>query len=263
MSCLLDAALDGTIYPSPGNSCPCQTFSLDGVQCLYQPNKGPGNRFVVYLHGNVMTLATLHQSGIIPALSNICDAHVVVPEYPGYGDHRSMHRGRGQVADRLMFSHVHKVVDCLRARGIQNITMMGRSIGTGIVLGALATQQGSAHAVRNVVLVSPFTCIADLAPWGTQWAVPRRLDNAANIQTLPQHVRTVIIHGTEDNFVPFYQGRQLSTLRKNCTFVPIPGMAHAIDAVQFAKVARAARAFMGPAPQAQHAESYRFDIFKP
>ena len=263
MSCLIDAAVDSSLYPGPTTPCPCQTFDVNGVQCMYHPGPPNSLRYIVYLHGNVMTLGTLYQSGIIPMLSRICDAHVIVPEYPGYGDLANVDRGSGEAADNAMFANVHSVIDNLRDRDIRNIVVMGRSVGTGVALGALARQQGSGHAVSHVVLVSPFTCVCDLAPFGMQWLVPRRLDNASNIALLPNHIKTVVIHGIDDTFVPFQQGKQLSTKRPNCTFVPIKGMGHAINAAQFADVARATRAFLGPAAQSTDATRLAFDIFGP
>ena len=263
MSCLIDAAVDSSLYPAPTTPCPCQTFDVNGVQCMYHPSRTKSQRYMVYLHGNVMTLGTLHQSGIIPMLSRICDAHVIVPEYPGYGDLAKVQRGSGEAADQAMFANVHSVIDNLRDRGIRNIVVMGRSVGTGVALGSLCSQQGSSHAVSHVVLVSPFTCVCDLAPFGMQWLVPRRLDNASNIALLPKHIKTIVIHGVDDNFVPFHQGKELSTKREKCAFVPIKGMGHAINATQFAEVARATRAFLGPATQSTDATQLAFDIFRP
>lgn len=211
-----------------------------------------------------MTLGSLHESRIIPILSRACSAHVIVPEYPGYGDQKDTPRGTGEAADRAMFACVNRVIDALRSRGIRDISVVGRSIGTGIALGALTSQQGSSHAVSNVILVSPFTSVCELAPFGTQWLVPRRLNNLRNIQTLPMHIRTMVIHGTEDNFVPYYQGRQVSDARKDCTFVAIRGMAHAVDATQFAQISRSIGAFLKSSrTQTNNASSVSFDIFKP
>ena len=251
------------MYPSPQTPCHKQTFSLDGVQCIYHPHEN-SNRYVVYLHGNVMTLAAIFQANIVKPLSDACHAHVIVPEYPGYGDHRKDARGTGELADRAMFSHVHRVINVLRNKGIRDISIVGRSIGTGIALGALASQQGTCHAVSNVALISPFTSVCDLAPYGTQWLIPRRLDNLNNLKKLPAHIRTMVIHGTEDDFVPFAQGRKLSDSRKDCAFVAIRGMGHAVDSSQFSQISRAVGAFIKSSRlQSQNASSVTFDIFKP
>tara|TARA_B100000963_G_scaffold106714_2_gene92682 strand:- start:5563 stop:6204 length:642 start_codon:yes stop_codon:yes gene_type:complete len=212
----------------------------------------------------MMTLASIFDADIVSTLSNACAANVIVPEYPGYGDYHKKARGVGDEADRAMYAHVHSVIDELRQKGIRDISIVARSIGTGIALGALTSQQGSSHAVSNVALISPFTSVCDLAPYGTQWLVPRRLDNLKHIQELPKHIRTLVVHGTEDTFVPFCQGRKLSDARNDCSFVPIRGMAHAIDASQFAQISRAVGAFIKSSRiQSDNATNITFDIFKP
>ena len=103
------------------------------------------------------------------------------------------------------------------------LVLVGRSLGTGV-----AVELASKRPPSLLVLVSPYTSLVDmgrslvgpLAPA----LVPDRFDNLAKIAALACPV--VVIHGTEDEVVPFDMGRRLAAAGRNVRFIPLEGRGH-------------------------------------
>ena len=100
---------DRFVYPGPTRTCRSTTYNIGGTQCYVRHGAG-SDRVIVYVHGNETTLEDLRQSGIIDVLAMQCNAAVVAPEYPGYGDMASFVRGYGHVADEKLADSVTNVI---------------------------------------------------------------------------------------------------------------------------------------------------------
>ncbi len=94
-----------------------------------------------------------------------------------------------------------------RGRGPERVVLFGESLGAAVALQLATEVEASA-----LVLESPFTSMPDMAravyPFLPLWPFVRtRYDNLAKIGKL--RVPLLILHGDQDNLVPFAQGRRL------------------------------------------------------
>jgi pimeloyl-ACP methyl ester carboxylesterase len=110
----------------------------------------------------------------------------------------------------------------------QRLRVFGHSLGA-----AAALQFACAHPVDQVVLVSPFTSLRDMARrtagWPLCWLLRHNFDNRARLRELatrPRPPRVVIIHGDADQVVPIAMGRELAALVPGSAFHAIPGADH-------------------------------------
>src|SRR2546430_8602520 len=80
----------------------------------------------------------------------------------------------------------------------------------------------------RMVLVSPFTSVADMArrmvPFFPASWVRHRFDTQSKAAGIALPV--LIIHGTEDEVVPFAMGEQLAHVFPRAQFVPVAGGQH-------------------------------------
>lgn len=114
------------------------------------------------------------------------------------------------------------------AGGMEHVTLVGQSLGTGVATQVTARLQEAGRAPSALVLVSPFVEIPAVAhdavgcapvclfpdPWRT-W---RR---APEIQ-----VPTLVVHGTKDTIIPLKQGKAVADAIPGARFVPIEGRDH-------------------------------------
>jgi pimeloyl-ACP methyl ester carboxylesterase len=61
---------------------------------------------------------------------------------------------------------------------------------------------------------------------GTPEQVPDRYASSSPMQLLPMSVPQRVLHGTQDNIVPFEMSQQFAKASKNATLVPIEGAGH-------------------------------------
>jgi uncharacterized protein len=109
------------------------------------------------------------------------------------------------------------------------LNVLGHSIGTGAAL-----QFAAHHPVRQVVLLSPFTSLRDMARrtvgWPLCWLLRHNFDNRARLKELaarPAPPQVTIFHGTEDEVIPMKMGRALAAMfPKITTFHEVPGATH-------------------------------------
>ena len=101
--------------------------------------------------------------------------------------------------------------------------LLGQSLGTGV-----ATEMAKRGMGARMVLVSPFTSVADMArrmvPFFPASWVRHRFDTQSKAAAIGLPV--LIVHGTEDEVVPFAMGEQLARSFPRAQLVPIPGGQH-------------------------------------
>jgi len=163
------------------------------------PEKGP---VLLFCHGNAGNIS--HRLENIRLLVDR-GLQVFIFDYRGYG------RSSGRPSEAGIYNDGLAAYDHLVKRlGIPpgDIIAFGRSLGAAVAL-EIALQR----EVRSLIMESAFTSTKDMA--GTMFLfgfllplLPVHYDNLGKIP----HVRTpkLIIHGREDEIVPFAMGRKLS-----------------------------------------------------
>lgn len=232
---------DHFVYPGPDRACMSTTYDVGNVQCYVRHGAG-SDRVVVYAHGNETTLEDLRQSGILDVLAMECNASVVAPEYPGYGDMADFTRGYGHDADGKMAESVTNVVEALVDSGCKHITLIGRSVGCAIALRSLTCSVCVDQHVNNVVLISPFSSLRDVFPPMARCVAQNRLDNSSAIQKVSCPV--LILHGADDTLIPFEQSEELQTSCSNAQLKRIDGMQHVISSRLISRLSEHIRPFI-------------------
>ena len=180
----------------------------------------PAGTTIVFFHGNGEIISG-ESRGLALEMTKRGYAAVLV-EYRGYG--RSA--GAGVPSESGLYADAEAVLSELARRGVtpDHLALWGTSLGSGI-----AAEMARRGRARSVVLVSPFTSIPDVGALEFPWLPVRLLvpDRYATLEKAPSiHARAYVIHGTDDNVVPFAMGRTVSAAIPGCTFVPWPGANH-------------------------------------
>lgn len=126
---------------------------------------------------------------------------VLAYDYRGYG------RSQGRPSEAGVYADARAAYDGERARGVPpgRIVCFGESLGCAVAL-RLATERPCA----GVVLVAPFTTLADVACWHYGLLgrlVGNRFDAVGSVERLA--VPLLVAHGDRDEVVPFELGRRL------------------------------------------------------
>ena len=191
--------------------------SADGVSLagIRVPPPGPTIAALLYFHGNAESAAQN-----LPFAEELAEEGIdtLLAEYRGYSGLPGRPTEMGLNADAEAALHA------LRPPGDgPPLVLAGRSLGTGV-----AVQLASRQPPRLLVLISPYTSLVDmgrslvgpLAPA----LVPDRFDNLSKIAAVTCPV--VIIHGTEDEVVPFRMGRRLAAAGRSVRLIPVEGRGH-------------------------------------
>lgn len=189
----------------------------EGVLCLYvrAPPDGPT---LVFFHGNGEQLADF-----VPDLArwSAQGVGVLAVEYPGYpGAPGSPSEVSLLAAARAALAHLRGPLGVPPARTV----LFGRSLGTGV-----ATALAREGAGERLVLVSPFTSLPAVGqrvfPFlPVRWLVRDRFDSLTKAPSVK--IPVLVLHGTQDEVVPFDLGRTLAGRFPHATFVPVPGAGH-------------------------------------
>jgi fermentation-respiration switch protein FrsA (DUF1100 family) len=169
---------------------------------------------IVHFHGNGEELTDMAN---FVALFRSRGFGVLVVEYPGYGlssDH--------EPNEAAIYHDAEIALRDLRDKKgvpVERIVLSGQSLGTGVAV-EMATR---GHGAR-VVLFSPYTSIVDVAnryfpflPNG--WLVRDRFDNAKKASAIRAPV--LVVHGTDDEVIPFALGKELVGLFPSARFVAL------------------------------------------
>lgn len=147
---------------------------------------------------------------------------VVLAEYRGYGASAKA----ALPSEPGLYRDALAVLDALAAQGIgaDRLVLMGHSLGTGVAAEMAARGRGA-----SLVLVSPFTSIATLVDRAVPivpgaWVCPDRFDTVSKVQAI--HVPTLIVHGDEDEVVPFAMGRALASILPDAKLFTVKGGHH-------------------------------------
>ena len=203
------------------------------VHCAFFPPPTSASSLLVFFHGNADQIGW---SGADLGRSfRERDAGFLAVEYPGYG--LSSQGGKPTETSILWAAERALLYAREQVSGPERIVLFGQSLGC-----APALEMATRHPdIQKLVLVAPFCSVAAMAKTIFPF-LPERLlalllkdkfDNLQTAQRLPATTSTLILHGTEDDIVPFSQGETLANLlgwqNKKATkrlFVPIEGAGH-------------------------------------
>jgi fermentation-respiration switch protein FrsA (DUF1100 family) len=195
---------------------------------------------VLFFHGNAGDIGN-H----LPFAKFLIEAGygLLALEYRGYGGNPGAPDEPGLIADgRAAFAF-------LKSQGIpdSSIVLYGESLGTGV-----AVQLAAEHAVKAMILRSPYTSIAEVAavqlPYiPARWLVRDRFDSMTKIGR--SKAPLFIFHGANDTLIPLALGRELfEAAPEPKTWLTIDGVGH--NDVQTAEAERAVLDFLAQLPAA-------------
>jgi fermentation-respiration switch protein FrsA (DUF1100 family) len=176
------------------------------------------DKVVVYFHGNgevigddVWIARELVRRGL----------GVVLVEYRGYG-----HSSPGSPTEAGLYADAEAVLADLARRGVDasRVVLWGASLGTGIAVEMAVRGRGAA-----LVLVSPYTSMVDVGAFHIPWAPVSLLleDRYDTITKAPRvTLPALVLHGRDDEVVPFSMGEAVARAIAGARFVPIDGGHH-------------------------------------
>jgi alpha-beta hydrolase superfamily lysophospholipase len=187
---------------------------VDGrrVHALYAKAED-GAPTLVHFHGNGEELADL--VGFV-ALFRARGLGVLAVEYPGYGLSLSLEPSEADI-----YRDAETALVMLRDEKSvprEKIVLSGQSLGTGVAVEMASRGHGS-----RMLLISPYTSIVDVANryfpiLPNRWLVRDRFDSVNKASAIRAPV--LVVHGTDDEVIPFSLGKKLAGTFPNARFVP-------------------------------------------
>jgi len=207
------------IFPAPEQgrepAYPDNLVRTPGATFLYFE----GKKVVAYFHGNGEDLA---DSVPMISLLRSLGMGVLAVEYPGYGV------ADGRPSEQGAYSAAESALSWLRSEagvGGDRVVLLGQSLGSGV-----ASEMAKRGLGARVVLISPFTSIAamsrrvfPLVPFPSAF-VRHRFDTESKAAGIALPV--LIVHGTEDEVVPFAMGERLARVFPQAKLVAVPDGHH-------------------------------------
>lgn len=190
------------IFPAPPRGRPPafadHLLEAGSARYLWFAPPAPDAPVVVQFHGNGEDLADI---GPDLDLAREAGCGVAAVEFPGYGV------APGTPGEAAIYEAAEAVVRKLNVPQ-ERLVLMGRSLGSGVAV-ELARR---GHGAR-VALISPYTSIAALGqglyPWLPVSLMTRhRFDSLSKAPAVK--VPVLVVHGTDDEVVPFWMGERLA-----------------------------------------------------
>ena len=214
----LDAHLDPKRFDLPEMSV-IELVTEDGLklQSWYKQAKQQ-QPTILFLHGNAGHIGYRSRK-VKPLLST--GYGLLLLSYRGYGSNP------GKPTEEGLYLDAKAALKYLQDQGIKpnSIVLYGESLGTGV---AVETAQG--RNLAGMILEAPFTSMADTASRHYPFMPVRKLlkdryNSAEKIVTFQSPL--LIIHGENDNIVPFELGRRLfDAANEPKRFLPLKHAGH-------------------------------------
>jgi len=203
-------------------------------------NTSPGCHVVVLFGGNGMTAFDwgLWIVDIRSHLDLFSQVAFVLVDYPGYGANEGSPSPDSIQATAR--ESIKLALGRLRAGGISpaELSVVGHSIGSGVAVKFVELHDNSSVPITRLILSAPFTSIVDMVPvvfpmipMGIAALISRHnWDSRASLANIikgggPRQI--YIVHGQEDEIVPFRMGEELSKISESrIHFVPVKTAAH-------------------------------------
>jgi pimeloyl-ACP methyl ester carboxylesterase len=213
------------LFPVPPVRTPAipgaQLLHIDGaggsVVALYLPAQ-PGHPTLAHFHGNQQQLADLQPTAERYTKRGLGFFAV---EFPGYG------LAGGSPSQPAIEAAAERALAYLRDTlkvPESDTVLYGQSLGTGVAVEMAARGHGA-----KLVLIAPYTSIVGEAgvhyPFlPARWLVKDRFDSEARAPDARQPV--LIVHGTEDEVVPFAMGEKMTGRFPHAEMVRVAGAHH-------------------------------------
>jgi len=189
------------------------------VYALHVPPKQKHGVTIVHFHGNAEELEQL-----TPLAWSFRRAGLgfFAVEYPGYGLAKEYAPTEDAIyadAEAALW-HLHNGLGVASP----DVVLQGQSLGSGVAVEMARRGHGA-----RLVLISPYTSIADMAAatlplLPARWLVKDRYDNLAKAPGLS--LPTLIVHGSDDEVIPFPMGERLSKAFPTATLYAVKGGHH-------------------------------------
>ena len=172
-------------------------------------------KYIIYSHGNAEDIGDCYEW--LYYLHKELNVNVLAYEYQGYGLHK------GTPSENNCYSDIQTAFNFLRFRGVpeKNIILYGRSLGTGPTVD-LASR---CKDLKGVVLESPYTSILGVVnetlAQSSYCIDPFRNNSKIHLIECP----LLIIHGTDDEIIPYEHAKKLQN-RSKCNLVTLNGGGH-------------------------------------
>ena len=180
--------------------------------------KAPNSKgLIVYYHGNGGDMS--QWAGVAQEIALRVQWDVWMVDYPGYG------KSTGQIeSQEQLLNSARKVFAQAKLEYPQEkIAIFGRSIGSGI-----AVKLAAENSVQGLILETPYLSIARLTqgmyPWIPLFALKYSLMSEEWIAKVQAPI--LILHGDQDDIIPFEHGKKLAALSSRSTFIQIPEGRH-------------------------------------
>lgn len=230
MSALALAGCNSLIYPAPqrdGNPVPGDVRALtlvasDGVPVHALACAGPDADapVIVYFHGN----GNVAGDGL-PLARYVTQRgpSMLLVEYRGYGASVKA----GTPSEDGLYADAEAALVHLAGEGVasERVVLWGYSLGSAVA----AEMALRGHGTR-LVLQAPFTSVVAVGearfPWApVSWLLSDRFDTGSKAARIA--LPTLIVHGEDDEIVPFEMGKALAGEIPGATLLRVPGMNHA------------------------------------
>jgi hypothetical protein len=176
-----------------------------------------GKPTIVFFYGNGGSLSDFAEIG--KALHS--DGYGVV-----LGSYRGFSGNPGEPSEEGLFADARSVLGSL-PKSYGTIVLCGQSLGSGV-----AARMAAEHRGTGLVLISPYTAVADIAAARYPFFPVRLLDrDPFDTSALVRLIRlpVLILHGTDDRTVPFAMGERLARAFGNeAQLIALPGLGHGI-----------------------------------
>ena len=158
------------------------------------------NKTLVFFHGNAGNLLNrVHKLNKL----NKLDINILIVSWRGFSGNY------GKPTEKNLYFDANQSIKWLNDRGIKNdrIILYGESLGTGV-----AVESAKNNSFNSVILESPFTSITNAAkiyyPYlPVNLLLKDKYDSLNKIDKITDPV--LIMHGMQDNVVPFSMGVEL------------------------------------------------------
>lgn len=214
-------------FPAPGVRVPVAGRGKvvevpGGTVLLWRPVEGPegvdAGPVVVHFHGNAEQIANVGWLAEAYAARGFSFAAIEYPGYPG---------AAGEPTEEGILRAAEQGLEYLtRELGVarERLVLSGQSLGTGVAVAMAARGWGT-----RLVLVSPYTSLADVAAHVAPW-LPARLLVRERFEAAgwagQVSVPVLILHGARDQLIPVELGRELATRFASVRLLELPEAGH-------------------------------------
>ena len=187
--------------------------NLNIIQFLTQA-KAKG--VVLYFHGNMTNIERYADQAKAFTKNNY---EVWMIDYPGFGKSTGKFKEATVYKDAVLFYEL-----AIKQFKPEDIIIFGRSLGTGI-----ATHLAANKKAGQLILETPYYSMAALAQnffpvYPAKTLIKYNFNNYKNLQQI--NIPVTILHGTQDEVVPYKHSKKLKNIQHQANLVTIPNGRH-------------------------------------